>query len=56
MAAVVVVTVVVVATVSAVTSQQNASARGLDSDEWEINHSVWMEQLQKDFEDSWDTT
>ncbi|XP_037074402.1 uncharacterized protein LOC119095640 isoform X2 [Pollicipes pollicipes] len=33
----------------------SSSGRGLDSDEWEIDHSVWMDQLQKDFEDSWAT-
>ncbi|XP_043206587.1 uncharacterized protein LOC122375590 [Amphibalanus amphitrite] len=31
----------------------NSSGRGLDTDEWEVDHSVWMSQLQKDFEDSW---
>ncbi|KAF0290174.1 hypothetical protein FJT64_011614 [Amphibalanus amphitrite] len=30
-----------------------SSGRGLDTDEWEVDHSVWMSQLQKDFEDSW---
>ena len=34
-------------------SQLNNSGRGLDTDEWEMDHSVWMDQLQKDFEDSW---
>ncbi|XP_037080413.1 uncharacterized protein LOC119101221 [Pollicipes pollicipes] len=34
-------------------TQLNNSGRGLDNDDWEINHSVWMDQLQKDFEDSW---
>ncbi|XP_043211032.1 uncharacterized protein LOC122375595 [Amphibalanus amphitrite] len=33
----------------------NNSGRGLDTDEWEVDHSVWMNQLQKDFEDSWST-
>ena len=33
----------------------NSSGRGLDTDEWEVDHSVWMNQLQKDFEDSWST-
>jgi len=32
-----------------------SSGRGLDSDDWEVDHSVWMDQLQKDFEDSWST-
>ena len=36
-------------------SQLNNSGRGLDTDEWEVDHSVWMDQLQRDFEDSWDT-
>ncbi|KAF0288868.1 hypothetical protein FJT64_012761 [Amphibalanus amphitrite] len=34
-------------------TQLNGSGRGLDTDEWEVDHSVWMDQLQKDFEDSW---
>lgn len=34
-------------------TQLNNSGRGLDTDEWEVDHSVWMDQLQKDFEDSW---
>ena len=34
-------------------STLNNSGRGLDTDEWEMDHSVWMEQLQKDFEESW---
>jgi len=34
-------------------TQFAGSGRGLASDDWEINHSVWMNQLQKDFEDSW---
>ncbi|XP_043223085.1 uncharacterized protein LOC122382173 [Amphibalanus amphitrite] len=33
----------------------NSSGRGLDSDHWEVDHSVWMDQLQRDFEDSWST-
>ncbi|XP_043193587.1 uncharacterized protein LOC122365961 [Amphibalanus amphitrite] len=33
----------------------NSSGRGLDSDQWEVDHSVWMNQLQRDFEDSWST-
>jgi len=33
----------------------NGSGRGIETDEWEIDHSVWMDQLQKDFEDSWAT-
>jgi len=36
-----------------VVTQLNNSGRGLENDEWEIDHSVWMDQLQKDFEDSW---
>ncbi|XP_043206582.1 uncharacterized protein LOC122372959 [Amphibalanus amphitrite] len=36
-------------------TQLNNSGRGLDTDEWEVDHSVWMDQLQKDFEDSWNT-
>ncbi|XP_037080594.1 uncharacterized protein LOC119101369 [Pollicipes pollicipes] len=38
-----------------VISTINSSGRGLDTDEWEVNHSVWMNQLQQDFEDSWTT-
>ena len=34
-------------------SELNSSGRGLDNDDWEVDHSVWMNQLQKDFEDSW---
>ncbi|XP_043212194.1 uncharacterized protein LOC122376399 [Amphibalanus amphitrite] len=36
-------------------SALTSSGRGLDTDEWEVDHSVWMNQLQKDFEDSWST-
>ena len=32
-----------------------SSGRGLDTDEWEVDHSVWMNQLRQDFEDSWST-
>ncbi|XP_043211028.1 uncharacterized protein LOC122375592 [Amphibalanus amphitrite] len=32
-----------------------SSGRGLDTDQWEVDHSVWMEQLNRDFEDSWST-
>lgn len=39
----------------AFTQALNSSGRGLDTDEWEVDHSVWMDQLQKDFEDSWST-
>ena len=49
----VVVVVVVVVGVAAVATQLNSSGRGLDNDEWDVDHSVWMNQLQKDFEDSW---
>ena len=31
----------------------SSSGRGLDTDEWEVNHSAWMQQLYEDFEDSW---
>ena len=34
-------------------SELNSSGRGLDNDDWEVDQSVWMDQLQKDFEDSW---
>ena len=34
-------------------TQLNNSGRGLDTDEWEVDHSVWMDQLQRDFESSW---
>ena len=47
---------VIVAGVIAVTvfaSFYNNSGRGLDTDEWEVDHSIWMDQLQKDFESSW---
>ena len=37
----------------AVATQLNNSGRGLDTDEWEVDHSVWMDQLEKDFENSW---
>ncbi|XP_037080101.1 uncharacterized protein LOC119100974 [Pollicipes pollicipes] len=33
----------------------NSSGRGLDTDDWEVNHSVWLDQLQRDFEASWST-
>ncbi|XP_043193533.1 uncharacterized protein LOC122365940 [Amphibalanus amphitrite] len=36
-----------------VLSELDSSGRGLDSDQWEVDHSVWMNQLQRDFEDSW---
>ena len=36
-------------------SALTSSGRGLDTDEWVVDHSVWMSQLQKDFEDSWST-
>ena len=32
-----------------------SSGRGLDTNDWEVDHSVWMNQLQKDFENSWST-
>ena len=51
----VVVVVVVVVAIVAVTNELTSSGRGLDNDEWEVDHSVWMNQLQKDFEDSWST-
>ena len=38
---------------AAVAASLNSSGRGLDTDEWEVDHSVWMNQLQKDFESSW---
>ena len=45
---------VTVAVVAYVANEASTSGRGLDSpEEWEINHSVWMDQLHKDFEDSW---
>ncbi|XP_037075861.1 uncharacterized protein LOC119096960 [Pollicipes pollicipes] len=34
----------------------NSSGRGLDTDDWEDSQSVWMDQLVRDFEDSWQTT
>ena len=49
----VVVVVAVVAVVGVAVTQINSSGRGLDVDEWEMDHSVWMNQLQRDFEDSW---
>ncbi|KAF0291239.1 hypothetical protein FJT64_010618 [Amphibalanus amphitrite] len=49
----VVVAVVVVVAVAAAATQLSQSGRGLDNDEWEVDHSVWMSQLQRDFEDSW---
>ena len=48
-----VVALATVAAVAYVANDINTSGRGLNSDEWEINHSVWMDQLNKDFEDSW---
>ena len=39
--------------VSFYASVYNNSGRGLDTDEWEVDHSVWMDQLQRDFESSW---
>ena len=39
--------------VAYVLSDLDSSGRGLDSDEWEVDHSVWMNQLHRDFEDSW---
>lgn len=41
------------ALLAALALQLASSGRGLDNDEWEIDHSVWMDQLQRDFEDSW---
>ena len=41
------------ALLAALAFQLSNSGRGLDNDEWEIDHSVWMDQLQRDFEDSW---
>lgn len=29
------------------------SGRGLESSVWELDHSVWLDQLAKDFENSW---
>ncbi|KAF0290179.1 hypothetical protein FJT64_011620 [Amphibalanus amphitrite] len=52
---VVVVIVGVVGLVAALSTGLTSSGRGLDTDEWEVDHSVWMNQLQKDFEDSWST-
>jgi len=49
----VVAAIVAVAVVNQVVTEINSSGRGLDSNEWEIDHSVWMDQLHKDFEDSW---
>ena len=49
------VVIAAVAGLAYVVSEINNSGRGLDSDEWEVDHSVWMDQLQKDFEDSWST-
>ncbi|XP_043245792.1 uncharacterized protein LOC122393639 [Amphibalanus amphitrite] len=51
----VVVAVVVVVAFAAAVTQLSQSGRGLDNDEWEVDHSVWMNQLQRDFEDSWST-
>ncbi|XP_037094490.1 uncharacterized protein LOC119114484 [Pollicipes pollicipes] len=34
----------------------NSSGRGLDTDGLEDSQSVWMDQLVRDFEDSWQTT
>ena len=52
---VVVVAGVVIGIISIVVSVSNfsSSGRGLETDKWEVDHSVWMNQLQKDFEDSW---
>ncbi|KAF0312300.1 hypothetical protein FJT64_016905 [Amphibalanus amphitrite] len=48
---------VAVATAVAVTTQlTEASGKGLDTSEWEIDYSVWSDMLQKDFDDSWSTT
>ncbi|XP_037080800.1 uncharacterized protein LOC119101559 [Pollicipes pollicipes] len=51
----VVAVIAVVAGIGYVVTTINSSGRGLDTDDWEVNHSVWMDQLQRDFEDSWST-
>ena len=45
--------VAAVATVAYLGAVLSTSGRGLDDDEWEVDHSVWMRQLEKDFENSW---
>ena len=45
--------VVIVSTVAYLGAVLSSSGRGIDVDEWEVEHSVWMNQLQKDFEESW---
>ena len=52
---IIVVVVGVIILVSSLAKGFTSSGRGLDTDEWEVDHSVWMNQLQKDFEDSWST-
>ena len=54
MVVVIFVIVVVVATFAYIGTLLSSSGRGLDTDEWEVDHSVWMNHLQKDFEDSWE--
>jgi len=54
-AAVVLVVVVVAVVVAVAAGDFSSSGRGLDTNQWEVDHSVWMNQLQKDFEDSWST-
>ena len=45
--------IVIVATIAYIGAVLSSSGRGLDNDVWEVDHSVWMDQLHKDFEDSW---
>ncbi|XP_037080374.1 uncharacterized protein LOC119101192 [Pollicipes pollicipes] len=53
--AVVIVVAVGLTALNTVISNINSSGRDLGTDDWEINHSVWMDQLQQEFEDSWET-
>ena len=48
-----VVAVVAVGAVAYAASELSNSGRGLETDEWEMNQSLWMDQLEKDFENSW---
>ena len=48
-----VVAVAVAGAIAVAASNITSSGRGLNTEEWEVDHSVWMDQLKKDFEDSW---
>ena len=48
-----IVLIAIVATVFYLGAVLSSSGRGLETDDWELDHSVWTDRLEKDFEDSW---